>query len=68
MGMAKNISPKLLYQLKEIFTELEWEIENDFVFGRFCDMLAFLDEKQQELFLELTRRFLRIDVAKYHFY
>jgi len=62
------ISPEILLLLRNIFIEQKWEIENDFLFNRFCETLSFLNEKQQKLLLELTRKFLKIDIAKYHLF
>lgn len=67
--MTKSkVSAKILLKLKEIFEELGWDTKEDPAFNRFSKTLEFLDSDQQELFLELTRNFLKIDIAKYHVY
>ena len=68
MDKQNFLPPELLLQARKIFDAQKWEIENDFLFNRFCETLAFLNEKQQKLLLELTQKFLKIDISKYHVY
>ena len=63
-----NVSVKTLLKLKSVFEDLEWNTKDDDTFERFSETLEFLTYEQQELLFELTRNFLRIDIAKYHFY
>jgi hypothetical protein len=57
MTAPKFVSPKIIIELKKIFIEQKWEIENDFLFNRFCETLSFLDENEQRLFCQSTRVF-----------
>jgi uracil phosphoribosyltransferase len=66
--MKNNLSVGTLQDLHNIFVHQGWEIQNDFVFNRFCEMLSFLNTDQQECILELTKKFLRVDLSQYHFH
>lgn len=72
MTANTNISPTLLNNIKNLFVTLNWNIGDgeygDIVFDSFCEVLSCLDNKQQDCILELTKKFLRIDYANYHYH
>lgn len=67
--MSQKIDTCIFAKLVAIFQSKGWSlITDDFVenrFNAFCDMLSRLDEKQQELILELTQNFLWLGIQKY---
>jgi len=65
---APQISLSVFRRAQVIFNKQNWGIETveeDSTFDDFCNMLSFLDSTQQDCILDLTERFLRIDVGKY---
>jgi hypothetical protein len=62
---TSNVSAEMLLKLERLFEELHWETKNDYAFERFCQTLEFLDIEQQEILLELTGKFLRIDISSH---
>lgn len=63
--MPPNVSPDTILKLKKIFDDLNWDTQIDPAFKRFSQTLEFLSAEQQELVLELTKKFLKIDIGKY---
>jgi len=60
-----TLNVNTLIKLNERFAIQKWEREENDLFERFCKMLSGLSEAQQALILELTRDFLKIDLATY---
>ena len=62
-----NITISLLYETQNIFSEQGWDKDDvsSTFFNKYCDMLEFFSDDQQELILELTRKFLKIGLAEY---
>ena len=55
-------------QLQAIFSQKNWSIDEgktSIIFDRFCEMLAFFSEEQQDLLLKLTEDFLWIRFTDY---
>lgn len=70
--MNKNLRlPVQVYlKLVEVFTTNGWEIQiedagTESRFNRFCERLSILDAKEQELVIELTKRFTVISGVEY---
>lgn len=63
-----KISAETLLKLKSVFEYLEWDTRTDPAFNRFSETLEFLTVQQQTFLLDLTKKFLRIDIGKYHIY
>ncbi|HWQ97734.1 MAG TPA: hypothetical protein VN538_06570 [Clostridia bacterium] len=54
--------------MQAIFSQKNWSIDEgkgSFIFDRFCEMLAFFNESQQELLIKLTEDFLWIRFTDY---
>jgi hypothetical protein len=60
-----KISIEVFAQIKAIFEYHHWSIDQENTFDRFCQMLSLLDNEQQKCIMELTKKFLRVDFAKY---
>lgn len=63
-----SIDMSKIARLQAIFENQEWRVEAErykYVFDDFCKMLAFLDDKQQDLVLHLTESFLWIEEKDY---
>jgi len=71
MTAIHKISLEILSQLKNLFIAKNWNTVgdiNDSVFNDFCEMLSYLDHKQQDCILELTKKFLKVDFVDIHYY
>jgi adenine/guanine phosphoribosyltransferase-like PRPP-binding protein len=67
--MQRSQIPIDVFQkLQEIFLQQHWDIQNDPAFNDFCGALSFLNTEQQECVLDLTQKFLRVDLAFYPLY
>lgn len=55
-------------KLFKIFNEKKWtdNEDSDIVFNNFCHLLTNLDEKQQDLIVELVERYTWITFSQYH--
>jgi hypothetical protein len=53
--------------LSDIYKNNNWKIEDEFYneYEQFCKMLRFLKDDEQELVLELTKNFLKINSGEY---
>lgn len=65
-----NLSPLTLLELKSLFNEKNWSIDEESnlktsLFKRFSDRLKYLDDKEQNLFIELSRSFKQIPMDEY---
>ena len=63
-----NLPISTVDRLKDIFLLNQWHLEGDDLFDRFSETLRVLNEEQQELLLELTRAFLKVDLGSYHYH
>lgn len=66
-----EISVSLITRVTNLFNFKSWEIQDNSegdssLFNRFCRMLSSLDEEQQDLMLELTERYLLLEMSKYY--
>lgn len=67
---AQRLSAQIFLRLVEVFKANGWEIPNEDMgiesrFNRFCERLGILDTKEQELVIELTKRFTVISGSEY---
>ena len=65
-----RLSASIFQKLVDVFNENGWEISHDTSglesrFNRFCERLSILDTKEQQLVIDLTRRFTNIGGEKY---
>lgn len=70
--MFKNlrISATNFLKLVETFEQNGWEVpendsENESRFNRFCNRLSILDSDEQELVIELTKKYMVINANEY---
>lgn len=64
----KPVSAQSYFKLHKLFIYKQWDIENDnnlSVFNRYYSTLKILDQKQQDLFIDLSRKFIHIPNEKY---
>lgn len=65
---APTLSMDVLAKLDTIFHDKQWSIDKSGdvpLYDRFCTTLLQFSPEEQALFLELTKRFLKIDIDKY---
>ncbi|MBE1556285.1 phosphoribosyltransferase [Sporosarcina limicola] len=68
--LKKELKLETFLKLREIFNKKDWEIEDDdsnemSLFNRFSSLLSELSLEEQNLTLELTERFTKIDFDDY---
>lgn len=67
---SKDLSIDKIYKVSKLFKMHQWEIDgnedNEFsLYHRFCETLNLFEEEQQELIIDLTKKFLKIDLDGY---
>ena len=70
MNKDLRLSASIFLNLIDVFKTKGWEIPSDTSgmesrFNRFCERLSILDTKEQQLVIELTRRFTDISGNEY---
>ena len=70
MNKDLRLSASIFLNLVDVFKANGWEIPNgtsgmESRFNRFCERLSILDTKEQQLVIELTRRFTDISGSEY---
>ena len=70
MNKNSRLSAQMYLKLVEVFKTNDWEIRTEDAgtesrFNRFCERLSILDAKEQELVIELTKRFTVISGGEY---
>ncbi|QWH98165.1 phosphoribosyltransferase-like protein [Bacillus mycoides] len=65
-----ELTGELLYKINKIFEHHDWPVENNqeieySLYNRFCKTLRMFDKDQQELIIELTRNYLKLDLGDY---
>lgn len=70
MNKKQRLSAQMYLKLAEVFKINGWEIQaedsgTESRFNRFCERLSILDAKEQELVIELTKRFTVISGVEY---
>lgn len=63
-----QISMDILAKLETLFTSKKWEIDTRkgmSLYNRFCNTLLKFEVEEQLFLLELTQRFIKIDIDKY---
>jgi hypothetical protein len=68
--MKKYLSPKTMLDLEKLFEEKGWEIDESLdikksLYKRYCELLKFIDLEEQNLMIELSRRFEQIEMKDY---
>lgn len=63
---VEGLRSEIVRNLWTIFVQHRW-IEDPYnLFNRFCQTLSFLSDEQQDLIIELTRDYLKIDLSAYN--
>ncbi|MEK0224380.1 phosphoribosyltransferase-like protein [Bacillus proteolyticus] len=65
-----ELTGEMLLKISQIFKQHSWPVENDremeySLYNRFCKTLSMFNEDQQELIVELTRNYLKLDLEDY---
>lgn len=68
--MSSVISPLTLLKVKELFADQKWSIQpgiapNLSLFDKYCARLALFDSRQQNLIIELSKKFHVINLNEY---
>ncbi|MED4354327.1 hypothetical protein P9265_18710 [Schinkia azotoformans] len=65
----QNLSIDIFNKIGNLFEDKGWEISEDFndfsLFGRFCDLLSYLNSEQQDFIIELTSKYYKVDFEEY---